>query len=76
MIAIPACVVCVAPTAGRSRPVLAVGATVRRGDVVAVIATNGGNRPVQAPAKGRVGGVLTGRDQPVGSGEGVVWLTS
>lgn len=75
MIPIPACVVCVAPTAGRLRDHVEPGADIEEGAVVAVIDAGGGSRNVHAPRRGRVGGVLVDSEQRVGEGEGVVWLS-
>lgn len=74
MIAIPACVVCVAPADGRARAIVERGAAVEPGQVVAMVDTKGHSTPVHAPIFGRVGGALAGRGQAVSRGEAVVWL--
>ncbi len=74
MIAIPACVVCVAPADGRARAVVERGTAVEAGQVVAVVDTPGHSALVRAPVFGQVGGALAGRGQTVSRGEAVVWL--
>lgn len=74
MIAIPACVVCVAPADGRARALVERGVAVEPGQVVAVVDSQGHSAPVRAPVFGRVGGALAGRGQTVSRGEAVVWL--
>lgn len=75
MIAIPACVVVVAPADGRARPLVAEGTPVEQGEVVAVVDGGTGTTPVRAPARGRVGGALAAERQTVARGEGVMWLS-
>ena len=74
MIALPACTVVVAPRLGRVRCLVDPGAVVSAGDVVAVVDSAGSSQVVHAPARGRVGGLLTARGQAVAAGEGVMWL--
>jgi predicted deacylase len=75
MIAIPSCVVCVAPSDGRVRPLVEPGTEVLSGDVVAAVETGTRAEPVRAPVRGRVGGHLAGSSQHVSRGEGVLWLS-
>ena len=72
MIAVPACVVVVAPRLGRVRCFVEAGAQVGRGDLVAVVDANGGSEVVHAPEAGRVGGVLASHGRAVGAGEAVL----
>lgn len=74
MIPIPACRVVTSPVDGRVRRLVADGAEVDTGDVVATVESTGGAAQLRAPAPGRVGGALAGTAQPVSVGEGVVWL--
>lgn len=74
MIPIPHCIVATTPVEGRLRRLAADGAMVSAGDVVATIETGGRNVDVLAPRAGRVGGALAGLAQPLGAGEGVLWL--
>lgn len=75
MIVIPSCVVCVAPSDGRVRPLVEPGTEVSSGDVVASVESDGRTKPVRAPVRGRVGGHLTGSTQHVSRGEAVLWLS-
>ncbi len=74
MIAIPACIVCVAPADGRARALVERGTAVEPGQVVAVVDAQGESAAVRAPVFGRVGGALTARGQAVRRGEALVWL--
>ena len=74
MIALPACVVVVAPRLGRARCFVEPGAEVGRGDLVAVVDSNGGSAVVHAPEAGRVGGVLASHGRAVAQGEALLWL--
>ena len=71
MIAIPPCAVCVAPVDGRPRLLLEPGSPVERGQVVAVVDSNGRSEPVRSHVRGRLGGGLGAA--AVRRGEGVVW---
>lgn len=74
MIPIPHCIVATSPVEGRLRRLAANGAVVSAGDVVATIETGGRSVDVLAPRAGRIGGALAGLAQPMGAGEGVLWL--
>ena len=74
MIPIPACTVVTSPVDGRVRRLVADGALVGAGDVVATVDGARGAAQLRAPTPGRVGGALAGSAQPVTAGEGVVWL--
>lgn len=74
MIPIPPCTVVTSPMDGRVGRLVAPGAEVGPGDVVAVVEGVGGAAQLRAPAAGRVGGALAGDAQPIVAGEGVVWL--
>ncbi len=71
---IPACAVVTAPRDGRIERVAASGTTVRRGDVVAVLAGPGGSIEITSHCHGVVGGAMAGSAQAVGVGEPVVWV--
>lgn len=75
MISIPACVVCVAPSDGRIRPLVEPGTEVDSGDVVASVEAGDRTEPIRAPTRGRVGGHLAGSRQHVSRGEAVLWLS-
>lgn len=74
MIPIPACTVVTTPVDGRVRRLVAEGALVSQGDIVATVDGARGASDLRARAAGRVGGALAGRAQPVSAGEGIVWL--
>lgn len=74
MIPIPPCTVVTSPVDGRVGRLVADGAEVGAGDVVAVVEGLGGAAQLRAPAAGRVGGALAGSSQPITAGDGVVWL--
>jgi len=74
MIPIPHCIVATSPVDGRLRRLAANGAVVSAGDVVATIESAGRSVDVLAPRAGRIGGALAGLAQPLGTGEGVLWL--
>ena len=73
MIAIPPCVVCVAPVDGRPRLLIEPGTSVEAGQVIAVVDANGRSAEVRTHARGRLGGQLATRS--VARGEGVAWLS-
>jgi biotin carboxyl carrier protein len=75
VIAIPDCIVCVAPSDGRARPLVEPGRRVQRGELVAIVDAPGRPARVHAPATGRVGGALASPEQRIAKGEGVVWLS-
>lgn len=75
MIYVPPCAVATAPTSGRVHRLADVDTSVRRGDVVAVLDTDGGRCEITAPSRGRVGGALADPAQAVIAGEGVLWLS-
>lgn len=74
MIPIPQCVVATTPVEGRLRRVAADGTSVSAGEVVATVESAGRTIDVTAPRAGRIGGALAGLAQPLGAGEGVLWL--
>lgn len=74
MIPIPHCAVATTPVEGRVRRLASNGALVAAGDVVATVETGGRSIDVLAPRAGRIGGALAGLAQPLGAGEGVLWL--
>ncbi|MFP5309904.1 MAG: hypothetical protein ACLGIR_10060 [Actinomycetes bacterium] len=75
MIPIPACSVVTTPVDGRLHRVAPTGSRVRRGDVVATIASSRGARELVAATAGEVGGSLVDLTQGVAAGEPVVWLS-
>lgn len=75
MIPIPSMSLATSPVDGKVRRMLEPDTPVQRGDVVATVTGASGERSVVAPSAGRVGGSLTGHDQPVRAGEGIVWVS-
>ena len=75
MIPIPACILVTSPFDGWIRSTLAGGSHVAEGDVVATV-SRGGTSSVElrAPRAGIIGGALALVSQPIGCGDGVVWL--
>lgn len=75
MIPIPACVLVTSPIDGWIRSTLAGGSKVAAGDIVATV-SRGGSSVINllAPRAGRVGGAMGLASQPIGLGDGVVWL--
>ena len=76
MIPLPPFRLVTAPSDARVASVVASGATVAAGDVVAVLEAPRGRVPVVTPVHGRVGGTLAGALQTVSSGDGIVWIES
>ncbi len=74
MIPIPHCAVVTSPVEGRVRRMASDGTSVAAGDIVATVETGGRSVDVRAPRAGRVAGALAGLAQPLGVGEGVLWL--
>lgn len=74
MIPIPHCAVVTSPVEGRVRRMASDGTSVAAGDIVATVETGGRSVDVRAPRAGRVAGALAGLAQPLGAGEGVLWL--
>lgn len=74
MIPIPHCAVVTSPVEGRVRRMASDGTSVDAGDIVATVETGGRSVDVRAPRAGRVAGALAGLAQPLGAGEGVLWL--
>lgn len=71
---IPPLRIVTAPSDARVASVVATGATVSPGDVVAVLDVPRGRVPIVAPVHGRIGGTLTAAQQSVASGDGIVWI--
>lgn len=74
MIPIPHCAVVTSPVEGRVRRMASDGTSVSAGDIVATVEAGGRSVDVRAPRAGRVAGALAGLAQPLGVGEGVLWL--
>ncbi len=74
MIPIPNCSVVTTPVEGRVRRLADDGTAVAAGDVVATMESGGRPVELRAPRAGRVAGALAGLAQPLGAGEGVLWL--
>lgn len=74
MIPIPHCAVVTSPVEGRVRRMASDGTSVAAGDIVATVEAGGRSVDVRAPRAGRVAGALAGLAQPLGIGEGVLWL--
>jgi biotin carboxyl carrier protein len=74
MIPLPPFRLITAPSDARVTSVVRAGAIVDAGDVVAVLDAPRGSVSVLAPIQGRVGGSLTGADQTVSFGDGIVWI--
>lgn len=74
MIPIPSCAVVTSPVDGRVRRLAEDGTAVAAGDVVAHVEAGGRTWPLTAPRAGLIAGALAGLAQPVGAGEGVLWL--
>lgn len=74
MIPIPHCAVVTTPVEGRVRRLADDGTAVAAGDVVATVESAGRPVELRAPRAGRVAGALAGLAQPLGAGEGVLWL--
>ncbi len=74
MIPIPHCAVVTSPVEGRVRRMASDGTSVAAGDIVATVEAGGRSVDVRAPRAGRVAGALAGLAQPLGAGEGVLWL--
>lgn len=75
MIPIPSMLLATSPVDGRVRRLVDAETEVARGDVVATVSGARGEARVLAPAAGTVAGPLTDPDQPVTTGEGILWLT-
>ncbi|MTV27058.1 hypothetical protein FTX61_16790 [Nitriliruptoraceae bacterium ZYF776] len=75
MIPIPACAVVTAPIEGRLTRHLDADTPVRRGDVIATLASARGELELTAPVDGCVGGSMLRPTQAVAAGEGVVWVS-
>lgn len=74
MIPIPQCAVVTTPVEGRVRRLADDGTAVAAGDVVGTVESGGRHVELVAPRAGRVAGALAGLAQPLGAGEGVLWL--
>lgn len=74
MIPIPQCTVVTTPVEGRVRRMAIDGTSVAAGDVVGAVESGGRHVDLVAPRAGRVAGALAGLAQPLGAGEGVLWL--
>ena len=74
MIPLPPFRLVTAPSDARVTSVVDPGAEVAPGDVVAVLDAPRGRVPVLAPVGGRVGGALTGAQQAVAAGDGLLWI--
>jgi biotin carboxyl carrier protein len=74
MIPLPPFRLITAPSDARVTSVARAGSIVSPGDVVAVLDAPRGAVPVLAPVHGRIGGSLTGADQSVSIGDGIVWI--
>jgi hypothetical protein len=74
MIPLPAFRLVTAPSDARVRSLAPTDTLVAPGDVVAVLDAPRGPLSLRATAHGRVGGALTATDQPVGAGDGIIWL--
>jgi len=74
MIPLPPFRLITAPSDARVASVVGAGAIVSVGDVIAVLDAPRGSYPVLAPVHGRVGGSLTGVQQRVSTGDGIVWI--
>lgn len=74
MIPIPQCTVVTTPVEGRVRRMAIDGTAVAAGDVVGAVESGGRHVNLVAPRAGRVAGALAGLAQPLGAGEGVLWL--
>lgn len=76
MIPLPAFKLVTSPVDGRVHRIAPADTPVRRGDVVALVDAPQGPTEVRAAHAGRVGGVLAIDRQPVGVGDGVLWVAS
>jgi hypothetical protein len=74
MIPLPAFRLVTAPSDARVHSLAPADTLVSPGDVVAVLDAPRGRLSLRATAHGRVGGALTAADQPVGAGDGIIWL--
>jgi biotin carboxyl carrier protein len=74
MIPLPPFRLITAPSDARVSSVVGAGSIVAVGDVVAVLDAPRGSFPVLAPVHGRVGGSLTGAQQSVSTGDGIIWI--
>ena len=76
MIPIHAFKLVTSPVDGRVRNVTPADTPVQRGDVVALVNAPQGPTALRARQAGRIGGVLAVERQPVGVGDGVLWVAS
>jgi biotin carboxyl carrier protein len=74
MIPLPPFRLITAPADARVSSVVGAGSVVAAGDVVAVLDAPRGAVTVLAPIHGRIGGSLTGEQQRISAGEGIVWI--
>jgi biotin carboxyl carrier protein len=74
MIPLPPFRLITAPSDARVTSVVGAGSVVAAGDVVAVLDAPRGSVSVLAPVHGRIGGSLTGADQSVSVGDGILWI--